>query len=43
MIDLGVDNLITDQPLLAREIVGEYANLSRPERALRQVRAWISN
>jgi glycerophosphoryl diester phosphodiesterase len=41
LIDLGVDNLITNRPREALELVGEQANRARPERALRRVRVWL--
>ncbi|MFL6531274.1 MAG: glycerophosphodiester phosphodiesterase family protein [Chthoniobacterales bacterium] len=43
MIDIGVDSLITDQPAEALRLVREYEGLSPGERALRRVRAWLSN
>ncbi|MBS0263272.1 MAG: glycerophosphoryl diester phosphodiesterase membrane domain-containing protein [Planctomycetes bacterium] len=41
LIDLGVDNLITNRPREALEFAREHALLSPPQRALRQVRAWL--
>ncbi|MEM9575494.1 MAG: glycerophosphodiester phosphodiesterase family protein [Pseudomonadota bacterium] len=34
MISVGVDGLITDEPALAREVLGHYETLSTPERLL---------
>jgi glycerophosphoryl diester phosphodiesterase len=42
LLDLGVDNLITNLPAEARAQVGEYEKLSPPERALHRVRAWLT-
>ncbi len=42
LLDLGVDNLITNRPHEALELVREHENLSPPERALHQVRAWLT-
>lgn len=42
MLDVGVDNLITNRPQEALELVREYDNLSPPERALHRVRAWLT-
>ena len=41
LISLGVDNLITNRPQEALELVRAYADLSPAERALRRVRAWL--
>jgi len=42
LIDLGVDNLITDRPREALERVRAHAELSSPERTLRRVRMWMN-
>lgn len=42
MIAVGADALITNEPAEALRIVREYANLSQPERRLRQVHAWLA-
>jgi glycerophosphoryl diester phosphodiesterase len=42
LIDLGVDNLITNQPETALRMVREHAELSPPERALKLVRVWLT-
>ena len=42
MIDLGVDNLITNQPKEALELVREHATLSPPQRTLHRLRAWLN-
>jgi glycerophosphoryl diester phosphodiesterase len=42
LIELGVDNLITNRPEEALKLAKEHANLTPPERALRQVRAWLT-
>jgi glycerophosphoryl diester phosphodiesterase len=42
LLDLGVDNLITNRPKEALELVREYDSLSPPERALHRVRAWLT-
>jgi glycerophosphoryl diester phosphodiesterase len=42
MIDLGVDNLITNHPQQALELVREHNQLSASERALHQVRIWLT-
>jgi glycerophosphoryl diester phosphodiesterase len=42
MIDVGVDSLITNEPAEALRRVREYESLSRAERALREVRAWLA-
>jgi glycerophosphoryl diester phosphodiesterase len=41
MLNLGVDNLITDEPALALEVVDWYENLSDPERILLRFRHWL--
>jgi glycerophosphoryl diester phosphodiesterase len=41
MLNLGVDNLITDEPLLALEVVGWYQELSDAERILLRFRQWL--
>jgi glycerophosphoryl diester phosphodiesterase len=41
MIDLGVDDLITDEPVEALRRVRAYEALTGPERTLRRVRAWL--
>lgn len=41
LISLGVDNLITNQPQQALELVRAHEDLSPAERALRRVRAWL--
>ncbi len=38
LIDLGVDNLITDDPLLARQVLAERAELSDVERLILYLR-----
>jgi glycerophosphoryl diester phosphodiesterase len=43
MIDLGVDGLITNEPAEALRRVRAYQALSRSERALRRVHAWLGN
>jgi len=43
MIELGVDSLITNQPVEALRLVREYESLSPAECALRVVRAWLAN
>jgi glycerophosphoryl diester phosphodiesterase len=43
MIDLGVDDLITNAPEEALRLVRSYESLNRSERALRRVRAWLAN
>jgi glycerophosphoryl diester phosphodiesterase len=43
MIDLGVDNLITNEPAEAIARVRDYEALPEAERALRQARAWVIN
>jgi len=42
LLDLGVDNLITNRPAEALKFVREYDSLSPPERALNRVRAWLT-
>jgi glycerophosphoryl diester phosphodiesterase len=42
MIDLGVDDLITNEPAEALRRVREYEGLDRSERTLRRVRAWLA-
>jgi glycerophosphoryl diester phosphodiesterase len=41
LIDLGADNLITNRPREALELVKQQQERSRPERALRRVRLWL--
>lgn len=41
MIELGVDNLITNRPREALALIKEEANLAPPEMALRRLRAWL--
>jgi glycerophosphoryl diester phosphodiesterase len=43
MIDLGVDDLITNEPAEALRRVRAYEALTRPERDLRRVRAWLAD
>jgi glycerophosphoryl diester phosphodiesterase len=43
MIDLGVDDLITNEPAEALRRVRGYEGLSRPERTLRRARAWLAD
>ena len=43
MIDLGVDDLITNEPGEALRRLRAYEALSRSERALRRVRAWLAH
>jgi glycerophosphoryl diester phosphodiesterase len=42
LLSLGVDNLITNRPREALEKVREHLQQSPPERALQQVRAWLT-
>lgn len=42
LLSLGVDNLITNRPRDALELVREHLQQSPPERALQQVRAWLT-
>jgi glycerophosphoryl diester phosphodiesterase len=42
LIALGVDNLITNRPQEALDLVREYEARSPPERALHQVRTWLT-
>ena len=39
--DLGVDNIITNQPAEALRLVARHAELPRSERARRELRAWL--
>jgi glycerophosphoryl diester phosphodiesterase len=41
LIDLGVDNLITNRPQEALALAREHAQLLPPQRALHRVRAWL--
>ncbi len=41
LIDLGVDNLITDDPALARRVLEERQGMSTAERLLLGVRHWL--
>jgi glycerophosphoryl diester phosphodiesterase len=43
LIDLGVDDLITNDPAEAVRRVREYQSLSLPERLLRRVHAWLAD
>ncbi len=43
MIDLGVDNLITNQAGQALELIRAYEQLPRTERVLRRIRGWLSH
>jgi glycerophosphoryl diester phosphodiesterase len=43
MIDLGVDDLITNEPEEALRRVRAYQGLSRSERMLRRVHAWLAD
>jgi glycerophosphoryl diester phosphodiesterase len=43
MIDLGVDDLITNEPEEASRRVRAYERLSPPERMLRRVHAWLAH
>ncbi len=43
MIDLGVDDLITNEPGEALRRVREYEGLNRSERTLRRVHAWLAH
>lgn len=42
LIDLGADNLITNRPREALELIRAHAELSPPERTLRRVRTWMN-
>ncbi|MFN0051088.1 MAG: glycerophosphodiester phosphodiesterase family protein, partial [Planctomycetales bacterium] len=42
MLDLGADNLITNRPREALELIRQQAQLSVTQRALRRVRVWMS-
>jgi glycerophosphoryl diester phosphodiesterase len=42
LLDLGVDNLITNRPEEALKLVSEHEKLPAPERALHRVRAWLT-
>jgi hypothetical protein len=42
MIDLGVDDLITNEPEEAMRRVRAWEALSRSERMLRRVHAWVA-
>ncbi len=41
MLDLGCDNLITDEPALLRAVVDEYNELGDAERLLLRMRRWM--
>jgi hypothetical protein len=41
LIDLGVDNLITNRPQEALALAREHEQLLPPQRALHRVRAWL--
>jgi glycerophosphoryl diester phosphodiesterase len=41
LLDLGCDNLITDEPALVREVVEWYATLGDVERMLMRMRRWM--
>jgi glycerophosphoryl diester phosphodiesterase len=43
MIDLGADDLITNEPAEALRRVREYESLDRSERTLRRVHAWLAH
>jgi glycerophosphoryl diester phosphodiesterase len=43
VIDLGVDDLITNEPEEALRRVRGYGNLNRSERLLRRMRAWLAD
>jgi len=43
MIDLGVDDLITNEPAEALRRVRAYEGLNRSERTLRRVHAWLAD
>ena len=43
MLDLGVDDLITNEPEEALRRVRRYGGLARPERSLRRVHAWLAH
>jgi glycerophosphoryl diester phosphodiesterase len=43
VLDLGVDNLITDHPALARQVLAERADLSPPERLALRLRHLIQD
>jgi glycerophosphoryl diester phosphodiesterase len=43
MIDLGVDDLITNEPVEALRRVRSYEALTRSERTLRRVHAWLAH
>jgi hypothetical protein len=42
LINLGVDNLITNRPADALEVARVYNDLTPPERALRRLRSLLS-
>ena len=42
LLDLGVDNLITNRPQEALALVRAHEDLTPPERALHRVRAWLA-
>ncbi|HVU89863.1 MAG TPA: glycerophosphodiester phosphodiesterase family protein [Pirellulales bacterium] len=41
LLDLGCDNLITDDPAMVREVVDWYASLGDVERMLMRMRRWM--
>lgn len=41
MLDLGVDNIITDRPALLASLLEERAELSEPEKLLIRMRNWV--
>ena len=41
LLDLGCDNLITDDPAMVREVVDWYAELGDVERMLMHMRRWM--
>ena len=43
MIALGADALITNEPAEAQRRVQEWEGLTRAERAVRRVRAWLAD
>lgn len=42
LIDLGVDNIITDEPRTVREVLAERAEMSNAERILLGARDWLA-
>jgi glycerophosphoryl diester phosphodiesterase len=41
LVEMGCDNLITSNPVLVREVVDEYVQLSDVARVLLRLRRWI--